>query len=109
MADPRAIELEQQIQSAVNKQKRPDSDVSCGDDSEAFPTSDDHQLASCSASTSDQGPDRVGDKNRFHVFNRDDDEFKPVKNIRRRTRRKSSNSNPHDDDDKNEEEGEVDQ
>jgi len=114
MADPRAIELEQQIQSAVNKQKRPDSSISGGDDdSEAFPASDDHQLASCSASASDQGTDLIENLNRFDAFNRDNDEkeqLKSMKNTRRRVRRKSSNSNPRADenDEEEEEEGEVD-
>ncbi|CAF0914098.1 unnamed protein product [Rotaria sp. Silwood1] len=108
-SDPRAIELEHQIQVAVDRQKPPDSSVSGGDDSEAFPTSDDHQLASCSASTSDHGADIVEDINRFIAFNRDNDEkeqLKQIKNTRRRARRKSSNSNQCNDD--NEEEGEVD-
>ncbi|CAF1042897.1 unnamed protein product [Adineta steineri] len=99
LSDPRAIELEQQIQLAIDKQKRPDSDVSGGEDSEAFPTSDDHQLASCSASASDVGYDRVEGTNRFDALDRDSDEkeqYKPVKNIHRETRRKSSNNHQHD-------------
>jgi ribosome biogenesis GTPase A len=110
LSDPRSIELEQQIRSAVDKQKRPDSSISGGDDdSEAFPTSDDHQLASCSASASDQGADFIEGLNRFHALNDDDEKehLKSIKNIRRRPRRKSSNSNPHDDEN-DEEEGEVD-
>jgi hypothetical protein len=41
-------------------------------------------------------------RNRFDVFNRDTDEkeqFKLIKNTRRRTRRKSNNSNQRDDED----------
>ncbi|CAF2099599.1 unnamed protein product [Rotaria magnacalcarata] len=111
LSDPRAIELEHQIKLAVDKQKLPDSSVSGGDDSEAFPASDDHQLASRSASTTDYGADDVEDVNRFTHLNRDDDDddkeqLKLVKNTRRRARRKSSNSNQHNDED--EEEGEVD-
>jgi len=106
------MELEQQIQSAVNKQKRPDSSISGGDDSEAFPASDDHQLASCSASASDQGTDLIENLNRFDAFSRDNDEqvqSKSMKHTRRRVRRKSSNSNPRpDENDEEEEEGEVD-
>jgi hypothetical protein len=86
----------------VDKQKRPDSSISGGEDSETFPASDDHQLASCSASASDQGPDTLEARNRFDVFNRDTDEkeqFKLIKNTRRRTRRKSNNSNQRDDED----------
>jgi hypothetical protein len=112
ISDPRAIELENQIQSAVAKQKRPDSSISGGDDSEAFPTSDDHQLASCSASASDQGVDIVENLNRFDALNRDYDEkeqSKLIKNTRRRARRKSNNSNQHADEDENDEEGEVDE
>ena len=108
LSDPRANELEQQIQSAVDKQKRPDSSISGGDDSEAFPASDDHQLASCSASTSDQGADYAENSNRFETFNRDTEEketAKSMKNPRRRIRRKSTNSNHQAD----EEEGEVDE
>ena len=110
MSDPRAAELEQQIQSAVEKQKRPDSSVSGGDDSEAFPASDDHQLAYCSASNSDKGADLFENSNRFESFTRDADEKeagKFSKNLRRRVRRKSSNSNPHAEE--QEEEGEVDE
>ncbi|CAF0855442.1 unnamed protein product [Rotaria sordida] len=109
ISDPRAIELEHQIQLAIDKQKRPDSSVSGGDDSEAFPTSDDHQLASRSGSTSDHSADIMEDMNRFVALNRDNDEkdqSKQVKNTRRRARRKSSNSNQRNDEE--EEEGEVD-
>jgi hypothetical protein len=100
ISDPRAIELEQQIQSAVNKQKRPDSSISGGDDSEAFPTSDDHQLASCSASASDQGADLLEDSNRFHAFNRENDEKELFKS--RRTCQKSNNNNHQADEDEEE-------
>jgi hypothetical protein len=50
--------------------------------------------------------------NRFDAFNRDNDEkdqFKLMKNTRRRTRRKSSNSNQRVDEDEEQEEGEVDE
>ncbi|CAF3198623.1 unnamed protein product, partial [Rotaria sp. Silwood2] len=57
-SDPRAIELEHQIQLAVDEQKRPDS--------EAFPTSD-------------YGADIIiEDINRFLVFNCDNDEKEQV-------------------------------
>jgi len=93
LSDPRSVELEQQIQSAVDKQKRPDSSISEGEDSEAFPTSDDHQLASCSASASESAD--VTDRfNRFDILNRDN-----LKATRRRTTRKSSNSNHQDEND----------
>lgn len=62
---------------AVDKQKRPDSSVSGDDDdSEAFPTSDDHPIASYSASASDQGPDVIERSNRFRSFHVDDENEK---------------------------------
>lgn len=77
IADPRADAIEQQIQLAVDKQKRPDSSVSGDDDdSEAFPTSDDHPIASYSASASDQGPDVIERSNRFRSFHVDDENEK---------------------------------
>ena len=61
----------------MDKQKGPDSSISGGDDdSEAFPTSDDHQLVSYSASASDQGPDTVDNSNRFEAFDEDDEHGK---------------------------------
>jgi hypothetical protein len=94
ISDPRATEIEHQIQLAVDKQKRPDSSISGGDDSEAFPTSDDHQLASCSASASDQGAaDLIEYMNRFNAIHRDNNGKDSLKHSQRRTRRKSSNSN----------------
>ena len=98
MSDPRALDLEQQIQSAVDKQKRPDSSISGGDDSEAFPTSDDHQLASCSASASDQGADFIEEANRFDALTREGGEKernKSTKSPVRRTRRDSNHSHDH--------------
>ena len=93
---------------AVDKQKRPDSSVSGGDDdSEAFPTSDDHPIASYSASASDQGPDVIERSNRFGSFHLDDENGKnegAASSLNVRQRRSNSNKTPvadnDDDDDK---------
>ena len=97
LSDPRATELERQIQSAVAKYKQPDSSLSGEDDSEPFPTSDDHPLASYSASASDQGPDLFGEGNRFDAFSRDDQEKRFSKHVRRPS--KPSNDGGDEDDD----------
>lgn len=107
MSDPRAEELEHQIQLAVDKQKRPDTSVSGGDDdSEAFPTSDDHPWASYSASASDQGTDLAErSTNRFGTFHLDDendaDDNEGATALAPRQRRSNANQTPMVDDDSN--------
>ena len=82
----------------MDKQKRPGSSISGGDDSEAFPTSDDHQLASCSSSGSDKEDDFVQEGNRFDALTREHVGKEPVtsnENPIRQTRRNSNHSHDH--------------